>query len=161
VNSRWNSRRAGALPALLLALLILGCGKKDKPAKSGADPDKPADPAQLEAELLGREAADVVDRVLAYKSAHQGKLPVSLRQAGLDSLTSQTIRRLTIRGREPVITVIFRRSAGHLVSGCEGDRAVLEDALLTQGKFEIACDLVAGGRRSFTVAPPPPPMPAS
>lgn len=161
MNSRWNNGRAGALPALLLALLILGCGKKDKPAKGGAAPDKPADPAQVEAELLGREAADLVDRVMAYRSAHQGKGPVSLRQAGLDSLTSQTIRRLSTRGSDPVITVSFRRSAGHLVSGCEGDRLLLEDASLTQGKFEIACDMIAGGRRTFTVAPPPPPKPAS
>ncbi len=161
MNSRWNNGRAGALPALLLALLILGCAKKGKPAKASTAPDKPADPAQVEAELLGREAADLVDRVLSYKSAHQGRLPASLRQAGLDSLTAQTVRRLTSRGSEPVITVIFRRSAGHLVSGCEGDRALLEDAQLTQGKFEIACDMVTGGRRTFTVAPPPPPQPAS
>jgi hypothetical protein len=142
-------------------LLIQGCGKKDKPATGGAASHTPADPAQVEAELLGREAADLVDRVLAYKSAHQRRLPVSLRQAGLDSLTSQTVRRLSTRGGEPVITVIFRRSAGHLVSGCEGDRALLEDAMLAQGKFEISCDMIAGGRRTFTVAPPPRPKPAS
>ena len=153
MNSPWNSRRTGIRPVLLLGLLALGCGKKHKSATAG----KPVDPVQLEAELLGREAADLVDRVLAYKSAHQGKLPVSLRQAGLDSLTTQTIRRLSRRGNEPVLTVIFRRAAGHQLSGCEGDRELLEDAMLTHGTFEIACDLVAGGRRTFSIAPPPPP----
>jgi hypothetical protein len=154
VNSRWSSRRTGLAPVLLLALLSLGCGKKHKAAPAS---NKPVDPAQVEAELLGREAADLVDRVLAYKSAHQGKLPVSMRQAGLDTLTGQTIRRLTRRGSDPVINVIYRRSAGHQLLGCEGTREQLEDALLTHGSFEIACELVAGGRRTFTVAPPPPP----
>jgi hypothetical protein len=161
VNSRWNSGRAGSLPALLIALLVLGCGKKEKPASSGTAPTTPVDPAQVEAEQLGREAADLVDRVLAYRSAHQNRLPVSMRQAGLDSLTSQTVRRLTTRGGEPVITVIYRRSAGHLVSGCEGDRSLLEDIQLTHGTFEVACDMIAGGRRTFTIEPPPPPKPAS
>jgi hypothetical protein len=161
VNSQWSNRRTGLAPALLLAFLTLGCGKKDKGTASGGAADKPVDPAQTEAELLGREAADLVDRVLAYKSAHQRKLPNSLRQAGLDSLTARTIRRLDRRGEDPVITVSFRSTAGHQLIGCEGTRELLEDAQISQGKFEIACNLVAGGRRTFTIAPPPPPKPAS
>jgi hypothetical protein len=157
VNSQWSNWRTGLGPALLLALLTIGCGKKDKAAATG----KPVETAQAEAELLGREAADLVDRVLAYKSAHQHKLPLSLRQAGLDSLTAQTVRRLNRRGDDPVIAVGFRRTAGHLLRSCDATRELLEDAQMNQGKFEIVCDLVDGGRHSFAIAPPPPPKPAS
>lgn len=155
MNSQWSSRGAGFAPVLLFALLALGCGKRGKAAAGGAAS------AQAEAEQLGREAADLVDRVLAYESAHQGRLPASLRQAGLDSLTAQSVRRLSRRGGDPVVQVVFRRTAGHQLTGCEGTREILEDVLLKQGKFEIACDLTAGGRRTFTIAPPPPPKPAS
>lgn len=157
MNSRWSSGRAGVLPVLLLALAAIGCGAKEKqPAKARGD-GPPADPAQLEAELLGRSAADIIDRVLAYKSAHQGRLPVSLRQAGIDSLTPQFILRLSARGSEPELLVIFRRTGGHQLASCLGNRQMLEDKLLNAGSFQVVCDLIAGGRRTFTIEPPPPP----
>ncbi len=106
---------------------------------------------------MGREAADIIDRVLAFKSAHQGHLPVSLRQAGLDSLTPLFIRRLSLRGREPAILIIFRRTGGRQLASCVGDRELLEDKLLNGGTFQVGCDLISGGRRTFTITPPPPP----
>ncbi len=157
MNSRWSNRRAGFGPALLLVILSLGCGKKDKPAAPKTGGDKPADPTQVEAELLGREAADIVDRVLAFKSAHQGNLPTSLRQAGLDSLTPRFIRRLGRSGNDPVISIIFRQTSGHQLSRCDGTSQIVEDLALRDGTFEVTCELAAGGRRTFTIAPPPPP----
>jgi hypothetical protein len=157
VNSQWSSGRASRALALLLILVAPGCGTKDKKVGTSRAEGPPADPAQAEAELLGREAADIIDRVLAYKSSHEGRLPVSLRQAGIDSLTPQFIRRLSLRGQEPSLLIIFRRTSGHQLASCIGDRDMLEDKLLNAGSFQVVCDLIAGGRRTFTIVPPPPP----
>ena len=157
MNSRWSRR--GRWPVLLAMGFALACGSGGDPPKRDADAS-PADPAQAEAELLGRDLADIVDRVMAYRSAHQNRLPSSLRQAGIDSLAPQFVRRLGRQGSEPLVTVVFRRTDGRLVTGCSGTSAVLEDASLREGAFEVSCTVAAGGVQTFTVPPlPPPPKP--
>ena len=159
MSLRWNDLRTGVRPVLLLgALLALGCGR-DKHARTKPHPDVPIDPVQAEAESLGRELADILDRVMAYKSSHQGRLPVSFRQAGIDSLTPSYIRRLTRRGSDPLVTILFRRPGGHQIDSCESTSELLEDALIHAGTFEVPCALASGGVRTFTIAPPPPPPP--
>ncbi len=157
MNSRWSRR--GHWPGLLAAGLALACGSGGESPRRDADAP-PADPAQAEAELLGRDLADIVDRVMAYRSAHQNRLPASLRQAGIDSLAAQFVRRLGRQGGDPLVTVVFRRTEGRLVTGCSGTSAVLEDASLRGGAFEVSCTMAAGGAQTFTVPPlPPPPKP--
>ncbi|MBK6423486.1 MAG: hypothetical protein IPJ95_03625 [Gemmatimonadetes bacterium] len=156
MNSPWN--RAGAFAGLLALGALAGCGGAEAPARAASGP--PIDPAQAEAELLGRDLADIVDRVMAYRSAHQNRLPSSLRQAGIDSLAPQFVRRLGRQGGEPRVTVVFRRTEGRMLTSCTGTSAVLEDASLRGGAFEVSCTLAAGGTQPFTVPPlPPPPKP--
>jgi hypothetical protein len=127
----------------------LGCNSE----KRGAAEDTP----QGNAQLLGRELADIVDRVMSYRSSHRGQLPTSLRQAGIDSLTPLFARQLSRQGASPLITIRFRSLAGRQVASCQGTNMVLEDAMLHQGRFEVSCDLTAGGSQTFTIVPPPPP----
>ncbi|MBL8977105.1 MAG: hypothetical protein JNM53_01715 [Gemmatimonadetes bacterium] len=156
MNSRW-SRLAPVAGVLLLAGLA-GCRERSGAAARPAA--GPADPVQAEAELLGRDLADIMDRVMAYRSAHQGRLPTSLRQAGIDSLAPQFIRRLGRQGGDPLLTVVFRHTEGRTLQSCRGTSMVLEDAALHEGAFEVSCTLVGGGDRTFTVPPlPPPPKP--
>ncbi|MDZ4864461.1 MAG: hypothetical protein SGJ01_13575 [Gemmatimonadota bacterium] len=153
----WSRRRADRWSVLLLGtLLALGCGR-DNHARARPDPDAPVDPVQAEAELLGRELADILDRVMAYKSSHQGRLPTSFRQAGIDSLTPTVIRHLDRRGSDPLVSIRFRRPGGRQIASCEATSLLLEDMLLNAGTFDIPCLMTVGGVRSFTITPPPPP----
>jgi hypothetical protein len=156
VNSRWSKRGAGRHAApLLLLLLLLACGKGEE--KGAAPAAKlPADPVLADATLLGMELREVMDRVMAYRSSHQNRLPGSLRAAGIDSLTPQFVRRLERQGSDPLITIAFRRLDGRAVSRCRGTNVVLED-LVIRGSFDVACDLTSGGFRSLTISPPAPP----
>ncbi len=155
----WSNRRADRWSVLLFGtLLALGCGRDDQ-ARARPDPDTPVDPVQAEAESLGRELADILDRVMAYKSSHQGRLPTSFRQAGIDSLTPTFIRRLSRRGPDPLVSIRFRRPGGRQIESCEATSLLLEDMMLHAGTFEVPCMLTAGGVRTFTIAPPPPPPP--
>ncbi len=113
--------------------------------------------AQAEAEQLGREAAEIIDRVMAYKSSHRDNLPTSFRQAGIDTLVSQFIRRLGREGSDPRVTIVFRSTSGREVTACSGTNAVLEDKLLRAGVFDVDCTLRDGSRRVFTIPLPPPP----
>lgn len=147
-------RAAAALP-LLMVLLAACSGEEKAPAPAAAKP--PADPVVADATLLANELRDILDRVMAYKSSHQGRLPTSLRQAGIDSLAPQFIRRLERQGRDPLVTIAFRRMDGRSVARCRGTNVVLEDIMLRGGSFDVACDLTSGGFRSVTIDPPPPP----
>jgi hypothetical protein len=132
---------------------LSGCAG-DKPAE-GSRPaaNAPAvDPAQADANELGRELYDIMDRVMAYRSSHRNRLPTSLRQAGLDSLTPAYIRRLGRQGSDPLVTIVFRRPDGHVLRSCAGSSLILESSMLHDGTFEVQCDLAAGGSARFQVA---------
>ncbi|MFN8652466.1 MAG: hypothetical protein U0133_11220 [Gemmatimonadales bacterium] len=144
MNSRWTRLGGAALAALLAA----GCGGRDKaPAAPASTPDQSA-------QLLGRELADIVDRIMSYRSAHRNSLPASLRAAGIDSLTPVFSREYRRQGSDPFVTIRFRNPAGHPVTACSGTNMVLEDAMLHAGRFEIACELADGGTRTFAIEPP-------
>jgi hypothetical protein len=152
VNSRWSRLGGAALAAVLMAA-ALGCTEKRKQAAARAAEHTPRGNAQL----LGRELAAIVDRVMAYRSSHRGQLPASLRQAGIDSLTPVFAREFRRQGDAPLITIRFRNLADRQVAACQGTSMVLEDAMLHGGRFDVTCELTAGGTRTFTVEPPPPP----
>jgi hypothetical protein len=139
---------------LLLTLLAAACGDP-KPGAAGpaaAAPSAPvADGAAQESALLGREIFGVMDRVLAYRSSHFNNLPKDLPAAGIDSLTRTTIRRLSISGPLPTVTVVFRNPAGHALRGCSGSSRVIEDSMLNGGAFDVQCTTAAGETQDFRV----------
>jgi hypothetical protein len=153
VNSRWSEE---CLAALLTTSLLLGAcgGGAPSGAHRGAEERSPG---QIDAELLGPEVLAMVDRVMSFRSAHEGKLPGSLRQAGLDSLTPQYVRRLSRQGSDPLVTILFRRPEGHALLSCQGTNSVLEDQSLRSGAFDVSCTETGGGTRTYTVPPPAPP----
>lgn len=150
MNSRWSS-------LIGLALLMAACGGDSgkpaphAPAARRAEP--PKERIQADAEALGRELLDIMDRVMAYRSSHRKRLPNSLRQAGLDSLAPLFVRRLTVSGSEPLITISFRALEGHELKSCRGTSSILEDQMLHNEGFEVTCTLVAGGDRAFKIPP--------
>lgn len=139
--------------AIAALVLVMACGGE----KHGA-PRRPEeasrDPAQVDAEFLGREVADIVDRVMSFKSAHQGRLPTTLRQAGIDSLEPRFVRRLVRQGTRPLVTIAFRHTEGRHVASCQGTSAVLEDQALRDGAFDVSCTMVGGEQRTFTIPLP-------
>jgi len=153
VNSRWSSAvRAAALVALTVGAPACSSEKSRQRAVQ-AEQRTP----QGSAQLLGRELAEIVDRVMSYRSSHRGQLPASLRQAGLDSLTPIFIRQYSRQGSDPLVTIRFRNTEGRPVVACRGTNMVLEDAMLHEGRFDVSCETSAGGVETFTIEPPPPP----
>ena len=76
---------------LLLGILLTACSSKE--AREEAERRKQA---AVEAEMLGQEIFDLVDRTMAYQSSHSGRLPRRLRDVGIDSLTPATMRWLKL-----------------------------------------------------------------
>lgn len=148
MNSPWS--RCGA--ALAAALLLAGCGGGDD-AQPARQADR-ADPAEADAQLLGQEVYDIMDRVIAFRSSHQGRLPTSFRQAGLDSLTGTFVRSLGRVGDDPLVTIRFRRPEDRALESCSGTNLVLEQAMMNEGTFEVQCAVTAGATRTFTVRRP-------
>lgn len=158
MNSRWNRAPLAAHGAALAAALLFSACTGGGQSGGRRSPEAEA-AAQAEAEQLGREAADIIDRVMAYKSSHRDKLPSSLREAGIDSLVSQYVRRLGRDGSDPLITIAFRTTQGRELRACSGTNAVLEDKLLRAGVFDVDCLRLDGTRQIFTIPVPPPPKP--
>ena len=153
MNSRWSSSRVRKLGWIVVAGLIVACGAKKATGKDSVK-KHPADPAQEDAEELGLALFDAVDRVMSYRSAHQSKLPNSLRTAGIDSLTPTIVLRYQKSGTSPEVTAAFRRASGRQLASCEGTNDILEDASLHEGAYTVTCTLVGGGSRGFTVGRP-------
>ena len=135
--------------ALLVGPALTGCGSKE-----AREEGERREQAAVEAELLGQEIFDLVDRTMAYQSSHSGRLPRRLRDVGIDSLTGSTKRWLKVRSGSAHITVAYRRPAGHAVSSCRGTDAVLEELAL-EGSFELACTLANGEETRFRVVTTP------
>jgi hypothetical protein len=142
------------LPSLLLAFALTGCsGKTSKQRATHAGSQLPPD--QRDAEVLGREVFELVDRAMDYRGSHEGRPAINLPQMGVESLTPTTVRRVVNVQREPVVTVAFRQRAGREIVSCRGDRQVLEDALLNSGRFTIMCTASSGTQRPMDVGQSP------
>jgi hypothetical protein len=142
------SRSIAWLPALMLALSIAGCS--DNAAKSRATDQAPLSPDQRDAEILGREIFDLVDRAVDYRGSHMGRPAPNLRLMGVESLTTATVRRVVNLQREPIVTVAFRNRAGREIVSCLGDSRILTDKSLN-GRFTIMCTANSGAQRPVEV----------
>lgn len=141
-----RSTKAGLL--LVAALVAGGCSRKEAAAKALAAPKTPQD----EANVLGRDVFATVDAVLSYRSAHEGRMPVSLRQVGVDSLSRLTVRRLTVRGGAAEVTAVFRSTEGRDLTACRGGGEIQEEASLNSGVFTVACTSRSGEVTNYKVA---------
>jgi hypothetical protein len=141
----------GFASALFVLLLLGGCGKgkADRPVARSPQSDVPRD--QADAEELGKEIFELVDRAVDYKGSHRGRPAASFRQMGIDSLTSTTVRRLVNVGLDPLITVEFRKSETREITSCRGDPQVLEDAAINGGRFSVMCITRSGAQRLMHV----------
>jgi hypothetical protein len=135
--------------ALAVLMLLTACGKKDggRPAAAQARDRLPAG----DAEVLGREIFELVDRAIDYRGSHMGRPAGSFRQMGVDSLTGATVRRLENLEREPVVTVAFRKPSTHEITSCRGDSQILEEASLNGGRFTLMCTTASGAQRPIRV----------
>ncbi len=127
--------------ALLLAM-IAGCDKKATPLPVAEG--VPTGGAPADAQQLGTELFDLIDRVADYRSSHEGRPPRTLRQLGVDSLTPTTVRRLTVQGRTFQVTVAYRRKDGREVGSCSAGEDALEQAALNEGRFAVSCETRQG-----------------
>ena len=137
------------LAPLLLACLFAGCGDQGGLKSRSASPSD-LTPDQRDAETLGREIFDLVDRAVDYRGSHMGRPAANLPQMGVESLTNVTVRRVLNVQREPVITVAFRQRQGREIISCLGDSKILEDKSLT-GRFTIMCTASSGAQRPMEV----------
>jgi hypothetical protein len=131
---------AAGLLACAAAVAGAGCKRHPKSVAAAADAaPPPAKEAQPDADFLGRQAFDVVDQAIAYQGSHRKRLPRSLRELGVDSLTHETIIRLNTTAGKPVVTVVYRRAGGHALQWCRADSDVLEDVALRDDRFTVTC----------------------
>ncbi len=138
-------------PLVLALVLAAGCGAKEaaRAPTGAARQNLPRD--RQDAETLGREIFDLVDRAVDYRGSHQGRPAASFRQMGIDSLTPETVRRLVNLAREPVITVAFRRLDAREITSCRGDSQILEEATLNGGRFTLMCTSSSGAQRPMRI----------
>lgn len=141
--------------AVLALVLLAACGAKEaaRPAERDSRPSLPRD--RQDAELLGREVFDLVDRAIDYRGSHRGRPASSFRQMGIDTLTTTTVRRLVNLEREPVVTVAFRRPETREITSCRGDSQILEEATLNAGTFTLMCTTSSGAQRPMRIGDSP------
>jgi hypothetical protein len=138
------------LPALLLAFALAGCSDQAGLKSRIASARSPLTPDQRDAEILGREIFDLVDRAVDYRGSHMGRPAANLPLMGVESLTPATVRRVVNLQREPIVTVAFRSRAGREIISCRGDPQILEDHSLN-GRFTIMCTANSGAQRPMEV----------
>lgn len=134
----------------LLALSVSGAECSKAGAKPGSAADDNLTPAERDAQMLGREVFELVDRAIDYRGSHRGRPAATLRMMGIESLTTTTVRRVVNVQREPVVTVEFRQAGGREIVSCRGDSQVLEDASL-KGTFTLMCASSTGAQRPMEV----------
>lgn len=140
MNLRWTRAALAALA------LVFACGggspsdRRDAATSSAAGSESTAD---SDAEQLGEEALRVMDDVMAYGTSRR-RLPGSLREAGIDSLTATTARWYAMEDGRAVVWVAYRNPAGHSLVACSVDRQSLEDRGLAQGGYRARCRDAAG-----------------
>jgi hypothetical protein len=135
---------------LALAWAAGGCAADKAPAPRGSVRRVAAGP-QADADALGREVFELVDRAVDYRGSHRGRPATSLRQMGVDSLTPVTARVLVSVEREPLVTVSFRRADTREIVSCRGDSHILEEASLNGGRYTLMCTTRAGAQRPMQV----------
>ena len=141
---------------LALAMLLAGAcnrGGSERPAVAAEEDDLP--PAQRDAEALGREVFELVDRAIDYRGSHRGRPARDLRQMGVDSLTPLTARTLVSVNREPLVTVEFRKTDGREITSCRGDSQILEEAAINGGRFTLMCSSRGGAQRPMKIGERP------
>jgi hypothetical protein len=146
--------RASWLLTLGLACAAPGCGPGTDARPRVADDSRDLPPDQQDARALGLEIFDLVDRAMAYRSSHQGRPATSLRQMGLESLTTNTVRRIVNVQREPVVTVAYRRPEKREVISCRGDSQILVEASVNGGRFTLMCTARSGAQRPMEIGEP-------
>lgn len=124
----------GAPRAAILIGLLAAC----RPAEPARTADTPA-AALDDQRVLGRELFELIDRAADFHSSHRGRYPASVAQMGVDSLTPTTVRRLSGGAGPLMVTVEFRRPAGHTLASCSGGADALEGASLNTGTFAATC----------------------
>ena len=145
--------RASWLLTLGLACAAAGCGPgTDARPRVAEDSDLPPD--QMDARALGLEIFDLVDRAVAYRASHQGRPATTLRQMGIESLTTNTVRRILNVQREPVVTVAYRRPDKREIVSCRGDSQILVEASLNGGRFTLMCTARSGAQRPMEIGEP-------
>jgi hypothetical protein len=134
---------------LTLALVLAGCtGTGSSSSRTRAPRNLPPD--ERDAELLGKEIFELVDRAVDYRGSHRGRPPATLKQMGVESLTTTTVRRIVNVQREPVVTVRFRQPTGREIVSCWGESKILEDASVN-GRYTLMCTASSGAQRQMEV----------
>ena len=145
-------RRRPVWAACALLCLVAACGNGEQPKEAPrSDSQQQLPPDQQDAEILGKEVLELVDRAVDYRGSHRGRPAKSLRQMGVDSLTAATARHLINVNREPVITVQFRKAEGRQIVSCQGDSNILEEASINAGRFTLMCSSRSGAQRPIKV----------
>jgi hypothetical protein len=138
---------------LVCAAVGCGAGADDKPGTSDSGSDLPRE--LQDANALGAELFDLVDRAVAYRTSHRGRPATTLRQMGIESLTTTTVRRIVNLQREPVITVAYRRPQQREIVSCRGDSGILVEASLNGGRFTLMCTASSGAQRPMEIGGSP------
>ena len=142
--------RAAWLLTLVLAGAAAGCGSGGD-TKPRVSDDESLSPDQKDARTLGLEIFDLVDRAVAYRGSHQGRPATTLRQMGIESLTTHTVRRILNVQREPVVTVAYRQPAQREIVSCRGDSQILVEASVNGGRFTLMCTARSGAQRPMEI----------
>src|SRR5215207_6115687 len=133
----------------MLAFVVAACtGTGSSSSRSQPLSDLPPD--DRDAHVLGREIFELVDRAIDYRGSHRGRPPATLKQMGVESLTTTTVRRIVNVAREPVVTVRFRQPAGREIVSCWGESKILEDASVN-GSYTLMCTASSGAQRQMEV----------
>jgi len=146
--------RASWLLTLGLAYGAAGCGPGTDARPRVADVGSHLPPDQQDARALGLEIFDLFDRAIAYRASHQGRPATTLRQMGIESLTTSTVRRILNVQREPVVTVAYRRPSQREIVSCRGDSQILVEASLNGGRFTLMCTARSGAQRPMEIGEP-------
>ena len=147
--------RAAWLLTLGLAGVAAGCGPGEDAKPRVADDGNDLPPDQQDARALGLDIFDLVDRAIAYRASHRGRPAATLRQMGIESLTTTTVRRIVNIQREPVVTVAYRRPEKREIVSCRGDSQILVEASVNGGRFTLMCTARSGAQRPMEIGEPP------
>jgi hypothetical protein len=133
----------------MLFFVVTGCSGTGS-SSSRSRPPSDLSPDERDAQVLGREIFELVDRAVDYRGSHRGRPPATLKQMGVESLTTTTVRRIVNVAREPVVTVRFRQPGGREIVSCWGESKILEDASVN-GRYTLMCTASSGAQRQMEV----------